>query len=622
MANAQQGKLPERIGKYVIKRLLGKGGMGRVYHAYDPFIGRDVALKVMLPDLAEDRVLKERFIREAQSAGRLRHPNIVTIYDLGEENGVPYIAMEYLEGRDLDEIIRKRLPISLEEKLDIIRQACEALAYAHAHGIVHRDIKPANIRVLDDGVVKIMDFGIAKMGATHFTQTGIIMGTPHYMAPEQIRGERDKIGPHTDIFSLGVVLYELLAYKRPFQGEHYTTVFYKIVHEPPEPLDESLAIPHLDEIRAIVEKAIAKRIEDRYASAQEMAQAIQHILDVLRSERETLLTETRPEPELPPTVILPPEPSVTPTKTQHPPEPSSPLEPPTAASPSAPASPTVPAAPESPPAPQRPQGAQPSVSAQPTRIATTGPSRSVPTPSEIYARPRATTARASAVWFNWTGMAIFLALLFAGVVTAVLVYRYWPQETTVQTASTGSPKSEQQPQIPDRPSVKTPESAPVNVEPASPTESAPESTPVSPGTGTESETAEPSPEPRSPEPPKPEPPAKETETSTAPPPVEPQETSPPVAPPLPPGQMYINILPWARIEEIRRVSDGTLVNVPQPPYTPLWIPKVPPGRYRIRYSHPALGRSETIEVTVASGRVATVEKQLQSIIQRLSESGP
>lgn len=298
-------ELPERIGKYVIKRLLGKGGMGRVYHAYDPIIGRDVALKVMLNDLAEDPHLKERFIREAQSAGRLRHPHIVTIYDLGEENGVPYIAMEYLEGTDLDKYIRQKLPLTLEQKLEIIRQAADALAYAHSNGIVHRDIKPANIRLLDNLSVKIMDFGIAKMGATHFTQTGIIMGTPHYMAPEQIRDQREKIDGRADIFALGVVLYELLCGRRPFDGEHYTTVFYKIVHEPPAPLDPEI-ISEIPELQEIVEKALAKDPDQRYQSAEEFAQDLSHVLSRIRGVTPTRQTRALTGEVEPPTVIQPP----------------------------------------------------------------------------------------------------------------------------------------------------------------------------------------------------------------------------------------------------------------------------------------------------------------------------
>lgn len=298
-------QVPERIGKYIVKKMLGKGGMGKVYHAYDPFIGRDVALKVMLAELAEDPHLKERFTREAQSAGRLRHPHIVTIYDLGEDHGIPYIAMEYLEGIDLDQYIRRRMPLSLEEKLEIIREAAEALAYAHENGIVHRDIKPANIRLLDNKTVKIMDFGIAKMGATQFTQTGIIMGTPHYMAPEQIRDQRDKIDGRADIFALGVVLYELLCGKRPFEGEQYTTVFYKIVHEAPPPLVD-LDTEDREDLQDVLNMALAKNPDERYQSARDFANDLQTILHRIRAsliQQETKVTSVVEEI---PTVVQPP----------------------------------------------------------------------------------------------------------------------------------------------------------------------------------------------------------------------------------------------------------------------------------------------------------------------------
>src|SRR4030042_6355738 len=178
----------QKIGKYIIIKRLGRGGMGYVYHAQDPFIKRDVAIKIIHPDLAEDTMLIERFRREAQSAGGLRHPNIVTIYDLGEDKGRPYIAMEFLEGTDLEQLIRNKQDFALERKLDIIIQVCEGLDYAHKHGIVHRDITPSNIRILENDVVKIMDFGIAKITSSQITQTGTLMGKPHYMAPEQDRG--------------------------------------------------------------------------------------------------------------------------------------------------------------------------------------------------------------------------------------------------------------------------------------------------------------------------------------------------------------------------------------------------------------------------------------------------
>jgi serine/threonine-protein kinase len=273
---------PQKIGKYTIIERIGRGGMGYVFKAHDPILKRDVAIKTMVKDVAEDPELRSRFTREAQSAGGLRHPNIVTIYDLGEdENGCPFIAMEFLTGTDIEHIIKNKKELSLLKKLDIIIQTCAGLGYAHANGIVHRDIKAPNIRVLDNGEAKIMDFGIAKMTASHFTRTGMVMGTPHYMAPEQIRGE--KVDGRADIFSVGVMLYELLTYRKPFPGDNPTTVLFKIIHEDPDPLvDESFSPPQgLDDV---VFRALKKKPEERYQTCEEMAEDLRFIYGMIQQE--------------------------------------------------------------------------------------------------------------------------------------------------------------------------------------------------------------------------------------------------------------------------------------------------------------------------------------------------
>ena len=221
----------ETIGKYQVHKVLGHGGMGTVYEALDPVIQRKVALKTMIPALADAPELRLRFLREAQAAGGLRHRNIVTVYDLGEDKGRPYIAMEYIDGTDLEKIIQNREPLSLEWKLDVLRQVCEGLSYAHRHGIVHRDIKPANIRVTPDGEVKIMDFGIAHLQSSNLTKSGLVLGTVHYMSPEQIDG--NKVDLRADVFSVGAIAYELFAYKRPFEAESITGVMYQIMHDRP-----------------------------------------------------------------------------------------------------------------------------------------------------------------------------------------------------------------------------------------------------------------------------------------------------------------------------------------------------------------------------------------------------
>ena len=271
---------PEKIGKYQILERIGRGGMGYVYRAHDPVLKRDVAIKTMLKGLSEDEELRTRFLREAQSAGGLRHPNIVTIYDLGEDDqNVPYIAMEFLTGTDLENIVKNRVELSLLKKLDCVIQTCNGLGYAHSNGIVHRDIKAANIRLLDNGEVKIMDFGIAKMSSSHMTRTGMIMGTPHYMAPEQIRGE--KVDGRADIFSLGVVLYEILVFRKPYPGENPTTVLFKIIHEDPEPLVDATFTPP-EGLEEVVSKALGKKTSDRYQSCEEFAEDLIHVYSLLQ----------------------------------------------------------------------------------------------------------------------------------------------------------------------------------------------------------------------------------------------------------------------------------------------------------------------------------------------------
>jgi len=257
----------ETIGKYQVQRVLGRGGMGTVYEALDPFINRKVAVKTMIAGLADNPELKARFLREAQSAGGLRHRNIVTVYDLGEDKGQPYIAMEFIDGTDLEKVIQNKEPLTVEWKLDVLRQVCEGLAYAHRNGIVHRDIKPANVRVTPEGEVKIMDFGIAHLQSSTMTKSGLVLGTVHYMAPEQIEGQ--KVDHRADIFSVGAIAYELIAYKRPFDGDTITAVMYKIMHDRADPkaLPETEYSPGLQQI---IMRALAHDVRDRYQSLEEM----------------------------------------------------------------------------------------------------------------------------------------------------------------------------------------------------------------------------------------------------------------------------------------------------------------------------------------------------------------
>ena len=252
----------ERIGKYEILHELGQGGMGIVYKARDPVIDRDVAVKVVQDHILDTPTLRERFYREARSAGRLSHPNITTLYDIGEEEGAPYLVMEFLGGTDLGTLIRRNASFTLQEKIEIGIQICRGLQYAHQNNVIHRDIKPDNIRLLAGNRVKIMDFGIARLDSETRTLTKEGIGTPRYMSPEQIRG--DALDGRTDIFSFGVLFYELLTGTSPFDGDRVTTVIYKILHEEPPPIKLD-ATPLANELQRIVARCLAKDPSDRYA---------------------------------------------------------------------------------------------------------------------------------------------------------------------------------------------------------------------------------------------------------------------------------------------------------------------------------------------------------------------
>ncbi len=271
-----------RVGPYLVTGRIGRGGMGTVYRALDEKLQREVALKTLSAEGGLDSESRKRFEREALAAAKLVHPNIVTIYLAGEDRGVPYIAMEMLPGADLEALLRGGgEPLTLAEKLEVVIQVCRGLAFAHEHGIVHRDVKPSNIRLLDDGGVKIMDFGIAKgVGGTHLTKTGMMVGTVHYMSPEQVRGRT--LDGRSDVFSTGVILYEMLAGERPFRGEGATQVLYKIVNEEPPPLDLTALGEHGPGLTAIVVRALAKDPEQRYPTAGALAADLAAVLDELK----------------------------------------------------------------------------------------------------------------------------------------------------------------------------------------------------------------------------------------------------------------------------------------------------------------------------------------------------
>jgi serine/threonine-protein kinase len=250
--------------------------MGVVYQGFDPVIGRTVAIKTMLTEglgPAEFEDFKARFQREAQAAGVLNHPNIVTIFDFGEDSGILYLAMEFLEGRSLQDIVEAEGVLPVERIVPIYEQVCSALDHAHSNRIIHRDIKPANIMILQTGLVKVTDFGIAKMMATGMTQAGQILGTPNYMSPEQVRGRH--IDGRSDIFSLGIILYELVTGEKPFGGQNVTTVIYRIINEnpiPPRELDSTIH-PGLS---YVIQKTLAKSPEERYQTCRELAEDLRN----------------------------------------------------------------------------------------------------------------------------------------------------------------------------------------------------------------------------------------------------------------------------------------------------------------------------------------------------------
>ena len=270
-----------QLGRYEVLGELGQGAMGIVYKARDPLIDRVVAIKTINLGLAldEKEEYEGRFYQEAKAAGRLNHPNIVTIYDVGKSGDVAYIAMEFLQGRELRDIMNDGGLLPVEQVLDIVAQVAQGLAYAHEHEIVHRDVKPSNIMVVRDGHAKITDFGIARMASSAVrTQTGMVLGSPKYMSPEQVMGKA--IDQRSDIFSLGVMLYEMLTGQSPFNGENVNAIMYQTLNAIPAPPHTlNPAVPEMANF--IVAKALAKKLEDRYQDAKDFAADLRACRDTL-----------------------------------------------------------------------------------------------------------------------------------------------------------------------------------------------------------------------------------------------------------------------------------------------------------------------------------------------------
>ncbi len=269
----------KQLGKYEIIRILGQGAMGEVYLAHHPTIGRDVAIKTILRTATKGDDAEERFRREATAAGKLNHPNVVTIFDFDKEGELLYLVMEYVKGEDLEDIIEQQ-SMTQAQFLEVLAQVCDGLSYAHRFGVIHRDIKPSNIRVIRDGkriLAKVMDFGIARTKDSGMTATGIVMGTVSYMAPEYIQtGQATAQG---DLWAIGVMLYECLAGRKPFGGDNTTTILFKIVSETPSPLEPEDIQGISPSVWSILERALSKEVSDRYQTAEELAKALRACKD-------------------------------------------------------------------------------------------------------------------------------------------------------------------------------------------------------------------------------------------------------------------------------------------------------------------------------------------------------
>jgi Protein kinase domain/PEGA domain len=276
---------PATIGRYEVIERVGRGGMGVLYRGRDPILDREVAIKVMAGDFSADESARTRFYREARAAARLQHRNIVTIFEFAEDNGTPYIAMEFLRGQSLAQRMQSGPALTLVQKLDILTQLLTGLHYAHEQGIVHRDVKPPNIWLLDDGTIKLLDFGIAKIAASTMTNAGSILGSAFYMAPEQISGR--EVDGRADIFASGVVLYELLSSRRPFEGDAPTVVMMKIVNEEAQPIGKFVQdLPQA--LVAAVMRALNKEPSRRFPHAGDFGAELRLLRLAVERGSETL----------------------------------------------------------------------------------------------------------------------------------------------------------------------------------------------------------------------------------------------------------------------------------------------------------------------------------------------
>jgi len=289
-------KTIQTIGRYRVEKLLGSGAMGEVYRAYDPAIDRLVAIKVLRPELiggSDSEQLLQRFRREARAAGRRFHPNIVAIWDFGDDNGMPFLAMEYVEGRSLGELIKSSGHLTPDRGVKIIMQVLSALGFAHANGIIHRDIKPSNIMILPNDDVKVADFGIARIDASDFTIVGDLLGTPAYMAPEQLSGA--PVDHRTDLFAVGVILFEMLTGVKPFRGKSITEIISFMETRGPEDIRGlNPAVP--DSLKRVITKSLAFEPAQRYGEAGEFSKAISEAVPALLRDQQLSGASFSPSP--------------------------------------------------------------------------------------------------------------------------------------------------------------------------------------------------------------------------------------------------------------------------------------------------------------------------------------
>jgi eukaryotic-like serine/threonine-protein kinase len=279
--NRTAEQMPQAIGRYQVLESIGFGAMGAVYKAFDPLIKRTLAIKTIRLDIPRQspqyKSFIERFYHEARISGTLSHPNIVTLFDIGEEGGVPYLAMEFVEGETIASMLEKGMRFAPEKVIGLISQIASAVDYAHSRGVIHRDIKPSNLILYESDRVKVTDFGIAKLVDAEMTQSGTLLGTPSYMSPEQAMG--DKLDGRSDMFSLGVCAFEMLSGEQPFPGNNVTSILYKLVHvdpiEPPN-LEMNGLVPQ--KWHEVFSKVLAKRPDDRYQTATEFVQDLEFCL--------------------------------------------------------------------------------------------------------------------------------------------------------------------------------------------------------------------------------------------------------------------------------------------------------------------------------------------------------